>query len=103
MTDSLTLPVEIVPHHVYNQYIVRVKNKRDELRSFLGENNISTEIYYPLPLHIQDCYSSLGYKKGDLPESEKAADETIALPIFPELTTDQLEYVVATITRFLEK
>jgi len=103
MPDSLTLPVEIVPHHVYNQYIVRVKNKRDELRSFLGENNISTEIYYPLPLHIQDCYSSLGYKKGDLPESEKAADETIALPIFPELTTDQLEYVVATITRFLEK
>ena len=103
MTDSLTLPVEIVPHHVYNQYIVRVKNKRDELRSFLGENNISTEIYYPLPLHIQDCYSSLGYKKGDLPESEKAADETIALPIFPELTTDQLEYVVATITHFLKK
>jgi len=103
ITDSLTLPMEIVPRHVYNQYIVRVKNKRDELRSFLGENNVSTEIYYPLPLHIQDCYLSLGYKKGDLPESEKAADETIALPVFPELTTDQLEYVVATITRFLEK
>ncbi len=103
MTDSLTLPSEVIPHHVYNQYVIRVKDKRDELRSFLGENNISTEIYYPLPLHLQDCYLSLGYKKGNLPESEKAADETIALPIFPELTTDQLEYVVATITHFLKK
>ena len=103
MTDSLTLPSEVIPHHVYNQYVIRVKDKRDELRSFLGENNISTEIYYPLPLHLQDCYLSLGYKKGNLPESEKAADKTIALPIFPELTTDQLEYVVATITHFLKK
>jgi len=103
ITDSLTLPSEVIPHHVYNQYVIRVKDKRDELRSFLGENNISTEIYYPLPLHLQDCYLSLGYKKGNLPESEKAADETIALPIFPELTTDQLEYVVATITHFLKK
>ncbi|MDP7108650.1 MAG: DegT/DnrJ/EryC1/StrS family aminotransferase, partial [Nitrospinaceae bacterium] len=77
--------------------------KRDELRSFLGGENIATEIYYPLPLHLQDCFASLGYKKGDFPESEKAADETIALPIFPELTTDQLEYVVATITHFLKK
>ena len=102
ITDSLTLPMEIVPRHVYNQYIVRVNNKRDELRSFLGENNVSTEIYYPLPLHIQDCYLSLGYKKGDLPESEKAADETIALPVFPELTTDQLEYVAASISQFLK-
>ncbi len=103
LPDHLTLPKEIVQRHVYNQYVIRVKDKRDELRSFLGENNISTEIYYPLPLHMQDCYLSFGHKKGDLPESEKAADETIALPIFPELTTDQLEYVVATITHFLEK
>lgn len=103
LSDHLTLPREIVPRHVYNQYVVRVKDKRDELRRFLGENNISTEIYYPLPLHLQDCYLPLGHKKGDLPESEKAADKTIALPVFPELTTDQLEYVVATITHFLEK
>ncbi|MDP6478195.1 MAG: DegT/DnrJ/EryC1/StrS family aminotransferase [Nitrospinaceae bacterium] len=103
VTDSLTPPREIVPRHVYNQYVIRVKDKRDKLRNFLGENNIATEIYYPLPLHLQDCFLSLGYKKGDLPESEKAADETIALPIFPELTTDQLEYVASTITRFIKK
>ena len=101
-TDSLTLPQEIIPRHVYNQYIVRVKKKRDELRSFLGGKNIATEIYYPLPLHLQDCFASLGYKKGDFPESEKAADEIIALPIFPELTTDQLEYVAASISQFLK-
>ncbi len=101
-TDSLILPQEIIPHHVYNQYIVRVKEKRDELRSFLGGKNIATEIYYPLPLHLQDCFASLGYKKGDFPESEKAADEIIALPIFPELTTDQLEYVAASISQFLK-
>jgi dTDP-4-amino-4,6-dideoxygalactose transaminase len=101
-TDSLTLPQEIIPRHVYNQYIVRVKEKRDELRSFLGGKNIATEIYYPLPLHLQDCFASLGYKKGDFPESEKAADEIIALPIFPELTTDQLEYVAASISQFLK-
>jgi len=101
-TDSLILPQEIIPHHVYNQYIVRVKEKRDELRSFLGGKNIATEIYYPLPLHLQDCFASLGYKKGDFPESEKAADEIIALPIFPELTADQLEYVAASISQFLK-
>jgi len=103
LTDSLTLPPEVVPRHVYNQYVIRVNEKRDELRSYLGENNISTEIYYPLPLHLQECYLSLRYKKGDLPVSEKAADETIALPVFPELNTDQLEHVASTITRFLEK
>ena len=103
MTDSLTPPMEIVPRHVYNQYVIRVKDKRDELRNFLGENNIATEIYYPLPLHLQDCFAYLGYKKGGLPASEKAADETIALPIFPELNADQLEYVASTITRFIKK
>jgi len=103
MTDSLTLPSEVVPRHVYNQYVVRVKEKRDELRKFLGENNIATEIYYPLPLHLQDCFASLGHKKGDFPESEKAADETIALPVFPELTEEQLNYVGETIAQFMGK
>jgi len=103
MTGLLTLPSEVFPRHVYNQYVVRVKEKRDELRAFLEENNIATEIYYPLPLHLQDCFASLGHKKGDFPESEKAADETIALPIFPELSNIQLEYVVETIARYLKK
>ena len=103
ITGQLTLPSEVVPRHVYNQYVVRVKEKRDELRKFLGENNIATEIYYPLPLHLQDCFASLGHKKGDFPESEKAADETIALPVFPELTKEQLSYVGETIAQFMGK
>ena len=101
LTDLLTLPSEVFPRHVYHQYVVRVKEKRDEFRSFLEENNVATEIYYPLPLHLQECFTSLGYKKGDFPESEKAADETIALPVSPELTGIQLEYVVETIARYL--
>jgi len=103
VTDSLTPPREIVPRHVYNQYVIRIKDKRGKLRNFLGENNIATEIYYPLPLHLQDCFLSLGYKKGDLPESEKAADETIALPIFPELTAGKLNYVAEKIAHFMKK
>jgi dTDP-4-amino-4,6-dideoxygalactose transaminase len=99
----LTIPSEVFPRHVYNQYVVRVKGRRDELRGFLEENNIATEIYYPLPLHLQECFTYLGYKKGDLPESEKAADGTIALPVFPELTESQLEYVVETISQFFKK
>ena len=103
VTDRLTNPSEVFPRHVYNQYVVRVKGRRDELRSFLEENNIATEIYYPLPLHLQDCFAYLGYKKGDSPESEKAANEAIALPVFPELTESQLEYVVETISQFFKK
>jgi dTDP-4-amino-4,6-dideoxygalactose transaminase len=103
ISDQLITPSETTPRHVYNQYVIRVPNKRTKLRSFLAENNISTEIYYPLPLHLQDCFDYLGYKKGDFPESEKAADETIALPVFPELRQEQLEHVVSMIGQFLEK
>ena len=102
IADQLTLPPEIIPRHVYNQYVIRLKKNRTELRSFLGENGISTEIYYPLPLHLQKCFASLGYKKGAFPESEKAANESIALPIFPELTQDQLTYVAEKIDEFLK-
>ena len=103
IADQLTLPSEVTPRHVYNQYVIRVKNNRDELRSFLTENNIFTEIYYPLPLHLQDCFASLGHKKGAFPESEKAANDTIALPIFPELTQEQLSYVTEKIDEFIKK
>ncbi len=94
---------EVTPRHVYNQYVIRVKNNRDELRSFLTENNIFTEIYYPLPLHLQDCFASLGHKKGAFPESEKAANDSIALPIFPELAKEQLIYVTEKIDEFIKK
>jgi dTDP-4-amino-4,6-dideoxygalactose transaminase len=103
IADQLILPPEVIPRHVYNQYVIRVKNNRDKLRGFLTENNISTEIYYPLPLHLQDCFTFLGYKKGAFPESEKAANDTIALPIFPELTQEQLSYVTEKIDEFINK
>ena len=103
LTNHLTIPPEIVPRHVYNQYVVRVKKKRNELRSFLSKNNISTEIYYPLPLHLQDCFTFLGYNKGAFPESEKAANETIALPIFPELAQNQISHVVEKIDDFFKE
>ena len=102
LTDRLTLPEEIFPRHVYNQYIVRVNGgKRDALREYLNGQNVACEIYYPVPLHLQECFKDLGHKQGDFPEAEKAAAETIALPVANEVIGEQQEYAVQKIKSFL--
>jgi len=86
---------------IYNQYCIRVP-RRDEVVAHLREKNIGCEVYYPVPMHLQECFGYLGYKEGDLPESEKAAKEVMAIPIYPELTDEMKDYVAETILSFLE-
>ncbi|MHB8055380.1 MAG: DegT/DnrJ/EryC1/StrS family aminotransferase, partial [Candidatus Aminicenantales bacterium] len=86
-------------HHIYNQYTLRCR-RRNELQAYLKEKGIGTEIYYPLPLHLQECFSALGYRRGDFPESERAAAEVLSIPIYPELTSEQKEYVAGSLIEF---
>jgi dTDP-4-amino-4,6-dideoxygalactose transaminase len=88
--------------HVYNQYTIRV-SRRDDLRSYLKDKGIGTEIYYPLPMHLQNCYKDLGYKKGSFPVSEQAAEQVLSLPIYAELSESQLAYVVDSIAEFYRR
>ena len=88
--------------HIYNQYVIRVPSPlRDSMRQHLQEHRIGTEIYYPVPLHRQECFAYLGYADGELPESESAAQESLALPIYPELTDQQLDHVTDTIVAYI--
>lgn len=91
--DGLEFP------HIYNQFVIRAKN-RDALRLHLSENGVTTAIYYPLPLHLQPCFEHLGYAEGNLPVSERAAQEVLALPVYPGMTAEQQAYVVEQIERF---
>ncbi|HQF42360.1 MAG TPA: DegT/DnrJ/EryC1/StrS family aminotransferase [Ignavibacteriaceae bacterium] len=102
LPEAIFQSSKVKNYHIYNQYIVRVEN-RDALREFLTKNEIGTEIYYPVPFHLQECFNDLGYKKGNFPISEFAADKSLALPIFPELEDDQLVYVVDTFKKFFNQ
>jgi len=101
--DMVVTPIEKEGnYHVFHQYTIRVEN-RDELQQYLKDQGVQTMIYYPLPLHVQPVFKDLGYKEGDLPLAEKAANEALSLPMFPELKTEQQEYVVAKIAEFYGK
>ena len=88
-------------HHIFNQYVIRSK-QRDDLKSWLESKGIGTAVYYPIPFHQQECFSDLGYSIGDFPNAERAANEVLALPIYPELANKQIEYVVQSIADFFQ-
>lgn len=120
LTDSIvTLPVEssqlgeyaarraakppFAGHrHIYNQYVLRFNRQRDELHAFLSERKIGSEIYYPVPLHLQECFAGWGYHTGEFPTSEAAASQTLAIPIYPELSEEQLQTVAHAIAHFFD-
>lgn len=93
-------PAEYQTRHIYNQFVIRLEG-RDELRAFLADRGVGTEIYYPLPLHMQKCFSYLGYKEGDFPVSEALARETLALPIYSELAPEDIDYVSSCVRQFM--
>lgn len=107
LTDRVALPAEpfrdrgLTNHHIYHQYVIRA-GQRDELRAHLAKCEIDTAIYYPLGLHEQECFQYLGYKPGDFPETERAARESLALPIYPEITCEAQRFVVNAIVEFFK-
>jgi len=98
-SDKIGPPSVMFERHIYNQYVIRADD-RDSLRDFLASKGITTEIYYPLALHVQECMKNLPYSEGDFPVSEEASRHVLALPIYPELSQDQQEYVVKSVAEF---
>ncbi len=100
LLECVSLP-EDSAGHIYNQFVARFPD-RDRLQRFLREKGIETEVYYPVPLHLQDCFAELGYQSGDFPNAEAAASDSLALPVYPELTEEQQRYVVEQIRNFYQ-
>ncbi|MBQ7594813.1 MAG: DegT/DnrJ/EryC1/StrS family aminotransferase [Synergistaceae bacterium] len=101
LQEFITAPVELDGnYHIYHQYVVRVKEKRDELMTWLEEQGFSARVYYPLSLHLQPCFKYLGYKAGDFSESEKLSREALALPVFPGLTEDEQTKLIESVAKF---
>ena len=95
----VTTPTVSASRHIFNQYVIRL-SRRDELQAFLQKKGIGTEVYYPVPMHLQECFAYLGQKAGAFPESERAAKETVAIPVYPEVSEQQQKYVVESIGEF---
>jgi dTDP-4-amino-4,6-dideoxygalactose transaminase len=103
LNEQIGLPFEREKcRHIYNQFVIRIPQHRDGLQEFLKKNDVGTDIYYPVPLHLQECFEYVGYHEGDLPEAELASKQTLALPIFPELKPEQQEFVVEKISEFFK-
>ena len=104
LNEFITLPVECEGSwHIYHQYVIRVKDRRDDLMQFLNDRGFGVRVYYPLSLHLQPCFAYLGYHDGDFPESEKLSHEALALPVFPGLEADEQEQLVTNIATFFRQ